>query len=449
MRKLYGIGSVTLNFVEKVREKRMLFQEQVRKVKQAAPKLAATTNEQRNAALAAVREALLQHQAEIFEANKQDLAQAEADGVSGPVLKRLKFDEGKLRDVTAGISDLTKMEDPLFQIQFARELDEGLVLKRVTCPIGVIGVIFEARPDALVQISALCIKSGNCVILKGGSEALRSNKKLFDIIHEAIIDAGLPADSMMQLEARSEINELLECHESVDLLIPRGSNAFVQYIMNHTKIPVMGHADGICHIYVDKDADLAKAVSIIVDAKTQYVSACNTVETLLVHEDIKDQLLPLLKEALDAKKVELRGTKDVAAVVDCVPSTEADDKTEYLDYILSAKTVKNMDEAIDHINHFGSHHTDCIITENPDAAEHFMNLVDSAGVYQNCSTRFADGYRYGFGAEVGISTGKLHARGPVGLEGLVSYKYKLYGTGQIVDDYASGKKQFHFKNITE
>lgn len=425
----------------------MLFQEQVRKVKQAASKLAATTNEQRNAALTAVREALLQHQAEIFEANKQDLAQAEADGVSGPVRKRLKFDEGKLRDVTAGISDLTKMEDPLFQTQFARELDEGLVLKRVTCPIGVIGVIFEARPDALVQISALCIKSGNCVILKGGREALRSNKKLFDIIHEAIIDAGLPADSMMQLEARSEINELLECHESVDLLIPRGSNAFVQYIMNHTKIPVMGHADGICHIYVDKDADLAKAVPIIVDAKTQYVSACNTVETLLVHEAIKDQLLPMLKEALDAKKVELRGTKDVAAVVDCVPSTEEDDKTEYLDYILSAKTVKNMDEAIDHINHFGSHHTDCIITENPDAAEHFMNLVDSAGVYQNCSTRFADGYRYGFGAEVGISTGKLHARGPVGLEGLVSYKYKLYGTGQIVDDYASGKKQFHFKNL--
>ena len=425
----------------------MLFQEQVRKVKQAAPKLAATTNEQRNAALTAVREALLQHQAEIFEANKQDLAQAEADGVSGPVRKRLKFDEGKLRDVTAGISDLTKMEDPLFQTQFARELDEGLVLKRVTCPIGVIGVIFEARPDALVQISALCIKSGNCVILKGGREALRSNKKLFDIIHEAIIDAGLPADSMMQLEARSEINELLECHESVDLLIPRGSNAFVQYIMNHTKIPVMGHADGICHIYVDKDADLAKAVPIIVDAKTQYVSACNTVETLLVHEAIKDQLLPMLKEALDAKKVELRGTKDVAAVVDCVPSTEADDKTEYRDYILSAKTVKNMDEAIDHINHFGSHHTDCVITENPDAAEHFMNLVDSAGVYQNCSTRFADGYRYGFGAEVGISTGKLHARGPVGLEGLVSYKYKLYGTGQIVDDYASGKKQFHFKNL--
>ena len=311
----------------------MLFQEQIKMVKQAAPELAATTNEQRNAALAAVRTALQQHQEEIFEANRQDMEQAEADGVSGPVRKRLKFDEGKLRDVMAGISDLTGMEDPLFQTQFARELDEGLVLKRVTCPIGVIGVIFEARPDALVQISALCIKSGNCAILKGGSEALRTNRTLFDIIHRAVINAGLPADCMMQLEARSEINELLECHDSVDLLIPRGSNVFVQYIMNHTKIPVMGHADGICHIYVDKEADLAKAVPIIVDAKTQYVSACNTVETILIHEDVREQLLPMLKAALDAKQVELRGTKDIAAVVDCVPATEMDDRTEYLDYI--------------------------------------------------------------------------------------------------------------------
>ena len=379
----------------------MLFQEQIKTVKQAAPELAATTNEQRNAALAAVRTALQQHQEEIFEANRQDMEQVEADGVSGPVRKRLKFDEGKLRDVMAGISDLTGMEDPLFQTQFARELDEGL----------------------------------------------RTNRTLFDIIHRAVINAGLPADCMMQLEARSEINELLECHDSVDLLIPRGSNAFVQYIMNHTKIPVMGHADGICHIYVDKEADLAKAVPIIVDAKTQYVSACNTVETILIHEDVREQLLPMLKAALDAKQVELRGTKDIAAVVDCVPATEMDDRTEYLDYILSAKTVKSVEEAIVHINRFGSHHTDCIITENPQTAEHFMNLVDSAGVYQNCSTRFADGYRYGFGAEVGISTGKLHARGPVGLEGLVSYKYKLYGSGQIVADYASGEKQFHFKNL--
>ena len=425
----------------------MDIKEEVKKVKQCAPVFAGSSLEARNQALEGIVQALEANKEKIFAANQEDMEQAEKDGIAAPVLKRLKFDTGKMQAVTAGIKDLIAMEDPLFQTKMHRQLDEGLVLYRETCPIGVIGVIFEARPDALVQISALCIKSGNCVILKGGSEAKKSNRILFEIIQSVLVKCGLPEHAMLQLEARTEITELLDCHQWVDLLIPRGSNAFVQYIMNNTKIPVMGHADGICHIYVDKEADIEKAIPIILDAKTQYVSACNTVETLLVHEAVKDQLLPVLKEALDVKKVELRGTKDVAAVVDCVPSIEADDKTEYLDYILSAKTVKNMDEAIDHINHFGSHHTDCIITENPDAAEHFMNLVDSAGVYQNCSTRFADGYRYGFGAEVGISTGKLHARGPVGLEGLVSYKYKLYGTGQIVDDYASGKKQFHFKNI--
>ena len=425
----------------------MTLQEQIKQVKLAAPKMAANAEANRNKALQAVSEALLANQEMIFTANKEDMEQAEKDGVSGPVLKRLKFDEGKLKDVTAGIGDLVNLPDPLFQTHFKRELDEGLTLQRVTCPIGVIGVIFEARPDALVQISALCIKSGNCVILKGGSEALKTNKVLFDIIYKAVLEAGLPEHCMMQLEARSEINELLECHESVDLLIPRGSNAFVQYIMNNTKIPVMGHADGICHIYVDKDADLEKAVPIILDAKTQYVSACNTVETLLVHKDVAKDLMPLLWKAFEEKQVELRGTKEIAEIVDCKEATEEDDKTEYLDYIISAKTVENVDEAIAHINYYGSHHTDCIITENADIAEEFMNLVDSAGVYQNCSTRFADGYRYGFGAEVGISTGKIHARGPVGLEGLVSYKYKLFGSGQIVGDYASGVKSFHFKDL--
>ena len=425
----------------------MTLQEQIKQVKLAAPKMAANAEANRNKALQAVSEALLANQEMIFTANKEDMEQAEKDGVSGPVLKRLKFDEGKLKDVTAGIGDLVNLPDPLFQTHFKRELDEGLTLQRVTCPIGVIGVIFEARPDALVQISALCIKSGNCVILKGGSEALKTNKVLFDIIYKAVLEAGLPEHCMMQLEARSEINELLECHESVDLLIPRGSNAFVQYIMNNTKIPVMGHADGICHIYVDKDADLEKAVPIILDAKTQYVSACNTVETLLVHKDVAKDLMPLLWKAFEEKQVELRGTKEIVAIVDCKEATEEDDKTEYLDYIISAKTVENLEEAIAHINYYGSHHTDCIITENADIAEEFMNLVDSAGVYQNCSTRFADGYRYGFGAEVGISTGKIHARGPVGLEGLVSYKYKLFGSGQIVGDYASGVKSFHFKDL--
>lgn len=425
----------------------MNLKEEIKKVKLAAPKLAASAEGKRNQALEAVSRALLENQEKIFAANKADMEQAEKDGVAGPILKRLKFDEGKLRDVTAGIADLIQLPDPLFQTQFTRELDEGLTLERISCPIGVIGVIFEARPDALVQISALCIKSGNCIVLKGGSEAVRTNKTLFQIILQEVKEAGLPEHCMMQLEARSEINALLECHESVDLLIPRGSNAFVQYIMNNTKIPVMGHADGICHIYVDKEADLTKAVPIIFDAKTQYVSACNTVETLLVHKEVADKLMPALKKALDEKQVEIRGTEEISRIIDCEPATEEDNKKEYLDYILSVKTVADVDEAIDHINYYGSHHTDCIVTENAETAAHFMSLVDSAGVYQNCSTRFADGYRYGFGAEVGISTGKLHARGPVGLEGLVSYKYKLFGNGHIVEDYATGKKRFHFKDM--
>ncbi len=424
----------------------MDLKEELKKVKLAATALAASSEESRNKALEAVCKAIVEQNEKIFAANQEDMEQAEKDGVAAPVMKRLKFDEGKLKDVTAGIKDLIRLPDPLFQTQFTRELDEGLTLQRVTCPIGVIGVIFEARPDALIQISALCIKSGNCVVLKGGSETLRTNKTLFQIIEKAVREAGLAEHCMMQLEARSEINELLSCHESVDLLIPRGSNAFVQYIMNNTKIPVMGHADGICHIYVDKDADLEKAVPIVVDSKTQYVSACNTVETLLVHKDIVDKFMPMLSKALQEKQVTLRGTKEIQDIVSCEAATEEDYATEYLDYIISAKTVANVEEAIDHINYYGSHHTDCIVTENAETAKIFMNLVDSAGVYQNCSTRFADGYRYGFGAEVGISTGKLHARGPVGLEGLVSYKYKLFGQGHIVDDYATGKKSFHFKD---
>lgn len=425
----------------------MELKEEVRKVKLSSPLLAAMPEEKRNLSLKTVADALIKQKEQIFAANAEDMEQAKRDGIAAPVLKRLKFDEGKLRDVTQGIRDLIGLKDPLFQTQLARELDEGLTLYRVTCPIGVIGVIFEARPDALVQISSLCIKSGNCVILKGGSEALRTNKILFRIIHQAAVEAGLPEHCMMLLEARSEIHELLDCHESVDLLIPRGSNQFVQYIMNHTRIPVMGHADGICHIYVDKDADVEKAIPIILDAKTQYVSACNTVETLLIHKEIAPKLVPELARVLKENHVELRGSEEIQKLTDCIPATEEDNRTEYLDYIISAKTVKDIQEAIDHINYYGSHHTDCILTEKEQAAEQFMMLVDSAGVYQNCSTRFADGFRYGFGAEVGISTGKLHARGPVGLEGLVSYKYKLFGHGQIVGDYASGKKAFHFKDL--
>lgn len=425
----------------------MNIKEEAKAVKLASPKMAGTSEEARNKALLEVVKQLKARQQEIFEANAMDLKQAEIDKVAAPIIKRLKFDETKLRDVIAGIEDLVKLEDPLFKQDMHRQLDEGLTLYRETCPIGVIGVIFEARPDALIQISSLCIKSGNCVILKGGSETMNSNRVLFNIIYEAVIKSGMPENCMLQLEARSEITDLLTCNESVDLLIPRGSNAFVQYIMNNTKIPVMGHADGICHIYVDKEADFKKAIPIIIDAKTQYVSACNSVETLLIHKDIVDEFVPKLYEALKENNVELRGTEEIVKLTGCNQGTEEDNRKEYLDYIVSAKVINSLDEAIEHINYFGSHHTDCIITENSETANKFMRYVDSAGVYQNCSTRFADGYRYGFGAEVGISTSKIHARGPVGLEGLVSYKYKLFGNGNVVEDYAKGKKQFHFKDL--
>lgn len=425
----------------------MNIKEEAKAVNLASPKMAGTSEEARNKALLEVVKQLKARQQEIFEANAMDLKQAEIDKVAAPIIKRLKFDETKLRDVIAGIEDLVKLEDPLFKQDMHRQLDEGLTLYRETCPIGVIGVIFEARPDALIQISSLCIKSGNCVILKGGSETMNSNRVLFNIIYEAVIKSGMPENCMLQLEARSEITDLLTCNESVDLLIPRGSNAFVQYIMNNTKIPVMGHADGICHIYVDKEADFKKAIPIIIDAKTQYVSACNSVETLLIHKDIVDEFVPKLYEALKENNVELRGTEEIVKLTGCNQGTEEDNRKEYLDYIVSAKVINSLDEAIEHINYFGSHHTDCIITENSETANEFMRYVDSAGVYQNCSTRFADGYRYGFGAEVGISTSKIHARGPVGLEGLVSYKYKLFGNGNVVDDYAKGKKQFHFKDL--
>lgn len=421
--------------------------EQAAMMKLDSTKLAAKTLEERNHALEMIISTLQEHKEEIFEANQKDLTQAEQDGLQAPVLKRLKFQEEKLQDVLHGIQDLIGLPDPLGTVQMKRELDEGLLLVRESCAIGVIGVIFESRPDAMVQISTLCLKSGNCAILKGGSEAMHTNKTLFRLIHDAAVAAGMPENCMMQVEAREDISALLTCDASVDLLIPRGSNAFVQYIMQNTKIPVMGHADGICHVYVDRCFDLEKTIKVIVDSKTQYTAVCNAAETLLVHREAAAQLLPVLKTKLEEKRVEIRGTEEVQKYIQCENATEEDFATEYLDLIISVKLVENLEEAIDHINRYGSHHTDCILTEDTEARDTFMQFVDSAGVYWNCSTRFADGYRYGFGAEVGISTGKLHARGPVGLEGLCTYKYKLFGTGQIVDDYTTGKAEFHFKDL--
>lgn len=426
----------------------MNIREETKQMKLASPLLAATAMEKRNEALACIREALNAHKEEIFEANRKDLALARENHVAPAVVKRLTFNEAKLSDVTAELTSLISLPDPIGKVTLDRELDEGLRLTRVTCPIGVIGVIFEARPDALVQISSLCLKSGNCAILKGGKETTYTNRILFSLIHEAAVKAGLPEKCLLQAEQHNEIDELLECHDSVDLLIPRGSNAFVQYIMNHTSIPVLGHADGVCHMYVDKDYDIKKAIPLIIDGKTQYTAACNAVETVLVHRDIAADFLPKLADALREAGVTIRGSEEVSRLipVEIIPEGESWHR-EYLDLILAIKLVSDVDEAISHINTYGSHHTDCIITENDETARRFMTLVDSAGVYQNASTRFADGFRYGFGAEVGISTSKIHARGPVGLEGLVSYKYKLLGHGQIVGDYASGKKKFHFRDL--
>lgn len=425
----------------------MTIKEQARAMKLDSAKMSVTTIEERNQALKNIVQALENNIEEIIRENEEDIKKATEEGLAAPVLKRLKFNEAKINDVIKGIEGLITLPDPLRRAQMKRELDEDLLMVRESCPIGVIGVIFESRPDAMVQISTLCIKSGNCAILKGGSEALNTNRVVFNIIHKAAVAAGMPQNCMMQVEAREEITELLDCHESVDLLIPRGSNAFVQYIMSNTKIPVMGHADGICHVYVDEKMDLDTAIKVIIDSKTQYTAVCNATETLLVHEAVAEKLLPKLYEAFCAKNVEVRGTEAVRNIIDCLEATDEDFETEYLDLIISVKTVKDIDEAIWHINKYGSHHTDCIITEDDNAAEKFMNYVDSAGVYKNCSTRFADGFRYGFGAEVGISTGKLHARGPVGLEGLCTYKYKMYGHGNIVADYAEGRKEFKFRDL--
>ncbi len=410
----------------------MDYRETAQKVKEASIILGALDEGKRNKALAAIADALTAEKEKIFEANRKDLE--EGASLPGPILGRLKFDDHKLEDVTAGIRGMIGLEDPVGKILFRRELDQDLILTRVTCPIGVIGVIFESRPDALVQISSLCIKSGNGSILKGGSEAKRTNRALFDIIYEAGLSAGLPEHFAAIIEDRAGIGEIIKCSESIDLLIPRGSNAFVRYIMDNSDIPVMGHAAGICHVYVDKDADLDKAIPVIVDAKTQYVAACNAAETLLLHKDIAQEVM---KRLPGASKIS----------VEYIPASSEEDFREYLDYKMTFKSVESLDEAIAHINRYGSHHTDSIVTENEAAAERFMDLVDSAGVYWNASTRFADGFRYGFGAEVGISTGKMPPRGPVGLDGLVTYKYKLKGKGHIVGDYASGKKAFHFREL--
>lgn len=425
----------------------MNIDELARRVKNSSIRLAAAKAEVKNKALKFIADSLTEQKNEIIKANRIDLDRSEKENLPAPLLKRLNFDEEKIADVVDGIHDLIKLEDPVGKTLLSTELDEGLELYKVTSPIGVIGVIFESRPDALVQIATLCLKSGNGVLLKGGSEAMETNRILAGVILDATMKAGIPEHWAALLETRSDVNDMLKMDSYIDLIIPRGSNEFVRYIMDNSRIPVLGHADGICHCYVDEKADLNMAVKIVTDSKTQYVAVCNAAETLLVHESIAPAFLPELKKLLDSKKVEIVGCPRTLALIPAGPATPEDWKTEYLDYKLSIKIVSGLDEAVEHINTYGSGHTDSIITGDRERAIRFMDYVDSGNVFWNCSTRFSDGFRYGFGAEVGISTGKIHSRGPVGLDGLVIYKYKLIGNGHIVEDYANRTKTFKHKKL--
>ncbi len=413
------------------------FIELAKKAKAASKKIATLPVGVKNTALLNIAKNLKDNKDRIFEANKKDLEAAsplvESGKLSQSTFNRLKLDENKMRDMIQGIIDISNLEDPIGKVLLKRQLNEGLILTKVSCPIGVLGIIFEARPDVISQISALAIKSSNAVILKGGKESVNTNTEIMNIIQEALDNTkDFPKDVLTQVFTREDVANMLSLDKFIDLIIPRGGNSLVKFIKENTKIPVLGHADGICHIFVDESADLEKAKKIIIDAKTQYPSACNSVETILIHRDFKyeTELLKALEEA------------DIELI-----STPESWHKEYSDTILSYKFVSSLEEAIEHINTYSSGHTESIITENEKNAKIFMNAVDSAGVYHNVSTRFADGFRYGFGAEVGISTNKTHARGPVGLDGLTIYKYNLEGDGDIVKDYVDGVKKFHHKDL--
>jgi glutamate-5-semialdehyde dehydrogenase len=410
------------------------------KTRLAAQHLASLSSDLKNDAIKSIARSLENHADEIVAANLAD-CQA-ADGKIGSALySRLKLDPTKLKGAIVGVRDVGKLADPVGQIQIHRELDAGLIMHRVSCPVGVLGVIFEARPDAVIQIASLAIKSGNGVILKGGSEAINSCTVLVKAIKTGLAQSQVSPDVIQILTTRSETTELLKLDRYVDLIIPRGSNEFVKYVQDNTRIPVLGHADGICHLYIDREANLDKAIKITIDSKTQYPAACNAIETLLIHQSIAPEFLPLIVSQLAASKVEVRldeiGHKLLANNSSDLKLATADDwSTEYSDLIISIKIVPDLESAITHINTYGSRHTDCIVTEDSTTAKMFIDRVDAANVFHNCSTRFSDGFRYGFGAEVGISTQKMPPRGPVGLEGLVTYKYQITGDGHIVATYA-------------
>jgi glutamate-5-semialdehyde dehydrogenase len=426
-----------------------------RRAKAAARLLATIPGERRDAALKAAAYAIEERKLEILVANQRDCEDAayalEAGRMSRALFERLRISERGITLMAAGIREVAALPDPLDRQLAITELDNGLTLYKESCPIGVIGIVFEARPEIVPQIAALALKSGNAVILKGGAEAVNSNQALVSIWSEALSHFfDIPADAINLLYTRADVEEMLSLEDEIDLIIPRGSREFVRHVAERSCIPVLGHGEGNCHVYIDSMADVPKALSVAFDSKVQYPAACNAMETLLVHEKIADAFLPEMISRFQAAGVEVRGcpqTIKFAEALGVIPANEDDWSREYSDLIVAIKVVRDTSEAIEHINRYGSGHTEAIVTEDADGASYFMKLVDAAGVYHNVSTRFADGFRYGFGAELGISTGKLHARGPVGLEGLTTYKYKLIGDGQTVASYVSGERSFTHRRL--
>jgi len=421
--------------------------DQFGRLKQSQRALETTSTQERNSMLYAIAEALKESKEIIQKANQQDIESAIKDKIGESLVKRLVLDEKKLDGSCEGIREVASLDDPIGIVKERRLLDDNLLLERIGVPIGVIGMIFESRPDALIQIISLALKSGNAIVLKGGREALNTNRTLVEIIKKALEPFSAKGSWIVHLESREEVKTLLEMDDVIDLLIPRGSNEFVRYVMDNTKIPVLGHADGLCALYVDNKADLDLALKVALDSKCQYPAVCNAIETLLVHKDVAKEFLPRYKKVLEPYNVIIHGDETTQSIINCVAATEEDWKSEYLDYELAIKVVDSMDEAIAHIATYGSGHTDCIITEDESKGKRFLREVDSADLFWNCSTRFADGFRFGLGAEVGISTQKIHARGPVGLNGLITDKWILKGNGQIVDSYESGKSKYKHQDL--
>jgi glutamate-5-semialdehyde dehydrogenase len=420
--------------------------------RETSRKLATLSDESRNAALKNAARLLEENEGQIVAANQEDVREAEAQvragSMSEALLARLRVSEKSVSEMAEKVRSVTQLPDPLGRKLMVTELDEGLTLTKESCPLGVVAVVFESRPDVLPQVAALALKSGNAILLKGGREAARTNEVLAAIWNQALIECGVPAGAAQLLQSREDVMELLQLAADVDLLIPRGGKKFVEQISRASQIPVLGHGEGICHVYVDGEADLEKAERIVLDSKLDYPAACNAMETLLVATKIAANFLPRVIGRFREAQVEVRGCEQTRAIVrggEVVAASQLDWETEYGDLVIAIKVVGGMDEAIAHIQRYGSGHTEAIVTEDADSAERFLAEVDAAGVYHNASTRFADGYRYGFGAEVGISNGKLHARGPMGLDGLTTYKYKLRGKGQTVAEYKGGKRFRHRK----